>query len=110
MTLIYIKNRCRKKNDDKDWKSLQKLMNNLIYSKTIRYSANLKLASSKKEYLKLMDFHATKNNWKQFGSDSERKVTLLLNKLEYVGICMLGLSKVWMYEFNYESYLLVLVV
>ena len=88
-------------------------MNNLVYGKTIenlRYSANLKLASNKKECLKLRNFHVTKNNWKQFGSDSERKVTLLLNKLEYVGISMLGLSKVWMYEFSYESYLLVLVV
>ena len=35
-------------------------------------------------------------------ADCKNKVTLTLNKPAYVGLCILKLSKVLMYEFNYD--------
>ena len=43
-----------------------------------------------------------------FGSDLVTihtcKITLTLNKLPYVGVCILDLSKVLMYKFHYDYY------
>ena len=46
--------------------------------------------------------YATKIFDNDFVVIRKNKVTLTLNKLAYVGMCILDLSKVLMYEFQYD--------
>ena len=46
--------------------------------------------------------YATKIFDNDFFVIGKNKVTLTLNKLAYVGMCILDLSKVLMYEFQYD--------
>ena len=46
--------------------------------------------------------YATKIFDNDFFVIRKNKVTLTLNKLAYVGMCILDLSKVLMYEFQYD--------
>ena len=78
---------------------MEKAMENL------RNRINVKLVSNKRDYLKW----ASKSSYmshKIFDSDlvaiCKNKVTLTLNKPEYIGMCILELSKVLMYEFHYD--------
>ena len=64
----------------------------------LRNRIDVKLASNKKDYLKW----TSKPSYilhKVFDNDL---VTLTLNKLAYVGMCISKLSKVLMYEFHYD--------
>ena len=79
--------------------STQKTMENL------RKRIDLKLVSNKRDYLK----QTTKPRYmlhKIFDNDlvaiRKNKVTLTLNKPTYIGMCILGLSKVITYEFHYD--------
>ena len=93
------------KNGDKYGKALYKLMNNAIYGKTMENLINridVKLVDNKKSYLK----QACKPSYishKVFHNDlvaiRKSKVTLTLNKTAYIGMCILELTKVLMYEF-----------
>ena len=84
-------------------------MDNAIYgkaTKNLRNRIHVKLANSKKDYLKWI----SKQNYmshKIFDNDSvairKNKVTLTLNKPTYIGMCILELSKVLMHEFHYEN-------
>ena len=96
------------KNGDKDGKVLYKLMKNSVYGKTmqnLRNRINVKLVSNKKDYLKWTS-KPTFMSHKIFDNDlvaiRKNKVTLTLNKPASIGISILELSKVLMYEFHYD--------
>ena len=81
-------------------------MNNAIYGKTmenLRNGIDVKLVSNKKNYLK-RTFKPSYMSDIIFENDliaiCKNKVTLTLNKLAYIGMCILELSKVSMYEFH----------
>ena len=83
-------------------------MNNVVYGKTIesvRNKIDAKLVSNKKDYLK-WTFKPSYMSHKIFHNDlvarSKNKVILTLNKPAYIGMCILELSKVLMYEFCYD--------
>ena len=96
------------KNDDKDGKALYKLMNNAVYGKTmenLRNKIDVKLVSNKKAYLKWTSkpsyiLHKILEN--NLVAIRKKKVTLTLNNAAYIGMCILELSKVLMYEFHYD--------
>ena len=96
------------KNGDKDRKILYKLMNNAVYGKAmenLRNRIDVKLARNKKDYLKWTSKPSYISH-KIFDNDlvaiRKNKVTLTLNKPAYIGMCILELSKVLMYEFHYD--------
>ena len=77
-------------------------MNNAVYGKTmenLRNRIDVKLVSNKKCYLKWTSKPSNMSH-KIFNNDliaiSKNKVTLTLNKPEYIGMCILELSKVLM--------------
>ena len=95
------------KSGDKDGKALYKLMNNAVYIKTMknsRYRINRKLANNGKDYLKCtsktsyMSHKIFDNN---LVTTEKFKILLKLNKPAYIGMWILELSKVLMYEFHY---------
>ena len=103
------KNRNRK-NGDKDGKALHKLQSNAVYSKTMenfRNRIDVNLTSNNKDYLKWISKPScmTQNI---FGNNlvaiCKNKVTLTRNKPSYVRMCILGLRKVLMYEFQYDHF------
>ena len=71
----------------------------------LRNRINVKLVSNKKDYLKCTSKPSYMSH-KIFDNDlatiHKNKVTLTLNKPGYIGICILELSKVLMYEFHYD--------
>ena len=75
-------------------------MNNVVYGKTmenLRNRIDVKLVSNKKDYLK-WTFKPVYMSHKIFDKDlvpiCKNKVTLVLNKTAYSGMCILELSKV----------------
>ena len=81
---------------------------NAIYGNTIgnlRNRINLKLVNDKKDYLKctstprFMPHKVFDNN---LVTIHKTKLTLKLNKPAYIGMCILELSKVLMYELYYD--------
>ena len=83
-------------------------MSNAVYGKTMENVGNridVKLVSNKKDYLKWASKPSYMSH-KIFHNDlvaiRKNKVTLALNKPAYIGICVLELSKVLMYEFHYD--------
>ena len=83
-------------------------MNNDVYGTTmenIRNRIDVKLVSNKKDYLKWTSKPSYMSH-KIFDNDlvaiRKNKVTLTLNKPAYIGMCILELSKVLMYEFHYD--------
>ena len=92
----------------KDGKALYRLMNNAIYGKTmenLRNRIDVKLINNKKDYLKCtskpsyMSHKIFDNN---FVVIRKSKLVLKLNKHACIGMCILELSKVLMYEFHYD--------
>ena len=96
------------KNGGKDGRVLYKLMKNAVYGKTmekLRNRIDLKLASNKKAYLKWTPKPSYMSH-KIFNNDlvpiRKKKVTLTPNKPAFIGMCILELSEVLMYEFHYD--------
>ena len=85
-----------------------KLMNNLFFGKTLenlRKRINLKLTCKEDIYTK----HASRANFisdKMFNENlfaiNRIKEELVLNRPIYVGMAILGLSKLLMYDFHYN--------
>ena len=96
------------KNDHKDEQALHKLMNNLVYGKTmvnLRSRIDIRLVSNEKDCLKWTSkpgciSNKTLENYLVMLSKS--KVILTLNKPAYVGTCTLDVNKVMIYEFHYD--------
>ena len=83
-------------------------MNNAVCGKTmenLRNRIDMKLVSNKKGYLKWTS-KASYMSYKLFANEivviRKNKVTLTLNKPAYIGMCILELSKVFIYEFHYD--------
>ena len=81
---------------------------NGAYGKTmenLRNRIDVKLVSNEKDYLKWTSKPSYKSH-KIFDNNlvaiRKSKVTLTLNKAAYAGMCILDLSKVFMYEFHYD--------
>ena len=83
-------------------------MNNVVYGKTmenLRNRFDVKLVSNKRDYLKWTSkpsymLHNIFDN--DVATIRKNKVTLMLNRPAYIGMCILELSKVLMYEFHYD--------
>ena len=78
-------------------------MNNAVYGKTmenVRNRLDVKLVNNKKDYLKWTSKPSCISQ-KKVDNDvvaiRKSKITLTLNKSEYVGMCILGMSKVLIY-------------
>ena len=78
-------------------------MNNAVYGKTmgnLRNRINVKLVSNKKNYLKWtskQSYISRKISDNNLVMIHKNKVTLMLNKHAYIGMCILELDKVLMY-------------
>ena len=87
-------------NGDKDGKTLYKIMNNVVYGKTmknLRYRVDIKLLSNKKNYLKwtLKTSYMSQNMFdNNLVAICKNKVTLTPNKPACVGVCILKMNKV----------------
>ena len=71
----------------------------------LRNRTDVKLVSNKKDYLKWTS-NPSYMSYKIFDNDfvtiRENKVVLTLDKHAYIGLCILKLNKVLMYEFHYD--------
>ena len=83
-------------------------MNNAIRGKSmenLRNRINWQVANNKKGYLKYISKPCYMSH-KIFDNNlvviHKSKLTLKLNKPSYIGICILELSKVLVYEFHYD--------
>ena len=89
-------------------KDFYKLMNNLVFGKTMEYirkHTNIKLITNREAYLKAV----MKPNFKSgtlFGENlmgcEMGKIKIVMNKPVYLGQAILDLSKIVMYEFHYD--------
>ena len=71
----------------------------------LRNRGDVKLVRSKKDYLKWkpkLSYMSHKIFDNDFVAIRKRKVTLMLNKSAYIGMCILELRKVLMCEFHYD--------
>ena len=89
-------------------KDFFKLMNNSVYGKTmenIRKRVDVRLVTDEKRLLKMAS-KPTYVSSKIFNNNlvavHKIKETITLNKPSYVGMCILDLSKVLMYDFHYK--------
>ena len=96
------------KNGDKVGKTLYKLMNNAIYGKTmknLRNNIDVRVVNKEKDYLKCtskssyMSHNIFDNKLIAICKDN---VALMFNKPAYIGMFILELSKIIMYEFYYD--------
>ena len=108
MNSIHKKRIEAEKNGDKDGKALYKLLNNAVYGKTmenLKRRIDVKLVNNEKDYLKCTSIPSYMSH-KIFDNNlvaiQKSKVLLKLNKTTYIGMCILELSKVPMYEFHYD--------
>ena len=95
-----------KNNFEKDF---FKLMNNSVFGKTmenIRNRVNVKLVNTKEKLRKLVAKPNLRSPPKIFSENlvsvHMRKTSLLMNKPIYLGMCILDLSKIIMFDFHYN--------
>ena len=96
------------KNNDKDGKALHKLINNAVYRKTMENvlnKINVKQVNNGKDYLKCTSkpsYMSHKIFHNNLVAIRKSKLALKLNKPTYTRMCTFKLSKVLMYEFQYD--------
>ena len=89
-------------------KNFFKLMNNAVFGKTlesVRKHRNIKLVTTERRRSCLVsepNYHTTKFFTENILTIEIRKTETLMNKLVYLGLSMLYLSKTVMYEFCYN--------
>ena len=94
-----------KNNFEKDF---FKLMNNSVFGKTmenIRNRVNVKLVNSEEKFKKLVakpNYLSRKIFNKNLISAHMKKTSLTMNKPVYLGMCILDLSKIIMFDFHYQ--------
>ena len=94
-----------KNNFEKDF---YKLMNNSVFGKTmenLRNRVDVKLVNTKEKLRKLVakpNFKSRKIFNENLVSVHMKKTSLLMNKPIYLGMCILDLSKIIMYDFHYN--------
>ena len=90
------------KNNDKDAKTLHKLLNNTIYGKTME---NLKLLNTEKYFFKCTSKPSYMSH-KIFDNNlvaiRKSRLAWKSNKPAYIRMCILKLSNVLMHEFHYD--------
>ena len=89
-------------------KDFFKLMNNSVYGKNmenLRKRIDVRLVTNKRRLLKLITSRPTFISSKIFNENlvavHKIKETLTLNRPSYIGMCVLDLSKLLMYDFHY---------
>ena len=94
-----------KNNFEKDF---FKLMNNSVFGKTmenIRNRVNVKLVNTGEQFKKLVakpNYNSCKIFNENLVSVHMKKTSLTMNKPVYLGMCILDLSKIIMYDFHYR--------
>ena len=94
-----------KNNFEKDF---YKLMNNSVFGKTmenIRNRVDVKLVNTKEKFKKLVskpNFKGRKIFSENLVSVHMKKTSLTMNKPVYLGMCILELSKIIMFDFHYN--------
>ena len=89
-------------------KDFFKLMNNFVFGKTIenvRKYGDIKLVTLDKKRNKLVsepNYHTTKHFSENLLTIEMKKANVKMNKPVYLGMCILDISKMLMYEFWYE--------
>ena len=89
-------------------KDFFKLMNNSVFGKTmenIRNRVNVKLVNSGEKFKKLAakpNFIGRKIFYENLVSVHMKKTSLTMNKPVYLGMCILDLSKIIMFDFHYN--------
>ena len=107
MNSKHTKNKCRK-NGKKDGQVLHKLMNNAVSrkkKKNLRNRIDVKLVNNEKDYLKCTwkpSYMLHKIFHNNSGVIWKSKVSFTLNKPASIGMRILELGKVLMYEFHYD--------
>ena len=90
----------RKKAKNGFEKDFFKLMNNAVFGKTMENVKKLVTTESRRNYLvSEPDFHTTKFFTEKVLAIQMYKTEILLNKLVYLGLSILKLSKILIYEF-----------
>ena len=98
----------RKKAKDDFEKDFSKLMNNSIFGKTmenVRKHRDIKLLTTERRrnyLLSAPNYHTTKFFAENLVAIEMRKSQILINKLAYLGLSILDLSKNVVYEFWYD--------
>ena len=104
----YTKINRQKKNGGKDGKTFYKLMSNAVYDKVMKNLKNrvdVRLVNNEKYYLKWISkpTYVAQNIFDNDLLASHKVKTIItLNKPAYLGMCILELSEVPMYEFLYD--------
>ena len=105
---IDVNTELRKKATNDFEKDFLKLMNNAVFGKTmenVRKHRDIKLVKSDKKRNKLVsepNFHTTKLIDNNLAIIKMRKVKVKMNKPIYLGLSILDISKITMYEFWYD--------
>ena len=105
---INLNTELRKKATNDFEKDFFKLMNNAVFGKTmenVRKHRDIKLVKTNKKRNKLVsepNFHTTKLTDDNLAIIEMKKVKVKMNKPIYLGISILDMSKITMYEFWYD--------
>ena len=105
---IDVNTELRKKATNDFEKYFFKLMNNAVFGKTmenVRKHRDIKLVKAVKKRNKLVsepNFHTRKLIDNNLGIIEMRKVKVKMNKPIYLGLSILDISKITMYEFWYD--------
>ena len=105
---IDVNTEFRKKASNDFEKDFFKLMNNAVFRKTmenVRKHRDIKLVKTDKKRNKLVsepNYHTMKLIDNNLAIIEMRKVKVKMNKLIYLGLSILGISKITMYEFWYD--------
>ena len=83
-------------------------MNNFVFGKTmesVRNHRDIKLVTTEKKGSKLVsepNYHTTKHSSENLLAIEMKKTKAVMNKPVYIGMCILNISKILMYEFCYD--------
>ena len=100
----------RKETKNEFEKDFFKLMNNAVFGKTmenVRKHRDIKLVTTEEKRIKLVsepNYHTTKHFSKNLLAIEMKKTKVKMNKLVYLGMSILDISKTLMYEFWYYYY------
>ena len=87
-------------------------MNNAIFGKTmenVRKHRDVKLVTTEKKRIKLVsepNYHETKHFSENLIATEMKKAKVIMNKPSYLGLAILDMSKILMYEFWYDYIML----
>ena len=107
-TYIDMNTKLRKEAKNEFEKNFFKLMNNSVFGKTmenVREHRDIKLVTTEEKRLKLVsepNYHTKKQFSKNLLAIEMKKTKVKMNKLVYLGMSILDISKMLMYEFWYD--------